>query len=140
MVSGRLPEAKTGAGGFEDLEVFKLAYRISLEIHRTSLSFPAIEQQGLADQVRRSSKGICANIAEGVGKQAFSPAECRRFLAIAIGSADEMRVWLRYALDLGYVDEPVWQRWRDAYQDIARMLQGLRRSIAPQSEKVRPSS
>ena len=36
-----------------------------------------------------------------------------------------MRVWVRYALDLGYIDEPAWQRWRDEYQTITRMLQSL---------------
>jgi four helix bundle protein len=116
-------------GGFEDLKVFKLAYRLALEVHRASLGFPAVEQYGLADQVRRASKSICANIAEGVGKQAGSPAECRRFLAIALGSADEMRVWLRFCLDLGYLDQATWRRWRDGYKEVAQMLQGLRRSI-----------
>ena len=56
---------------FEDLEVFKRAYRIALEIHRQSLGFPAIEQQALGDQIRRASKSICANIAEGFAKQGF---------------------------------------------------------------------
>jgi 23S rRNA-intervening sequence protein len=55
--------------GFEDLAVFKLAYRLSLEIHRASLSFPAVEQYALGDQLRRASKSICANLAEGFGKQ-----------------------------------------------------------------------
>ena len=41
---------------FEDLEVFQRAYRLSLEVHRTSLSFPRIEQSALGDQVRRASK------------------------------------------------------------------------------------
>ena len=44
---------------------------------------------------------------------------------MAIGSGDEMRVWVRYALDLGYVDEPTWQGWRDDYQVISKMLQVL---------------
>ena len=113
---------------FEDLEVFQRAYRISLEIHRKSLEFPAIEQRALGDQVRRASKSICANIAEGFAKQSASAAEFRRFLAIATGSSDEMRVWARYCLDLGYVDRPTWQRWRDEYHDISKMLQGLSRS------------
>jgi four helix bundle protein len=77
---------------FEDLAVFKLAYRLSLEIHRASLDFPAIEQRALAEQIRRASKSICANLAEGFGKQVASPPEFKRFLAMAIGSADEMRV------------------------------------------------
>ena len=110
---------------FEDLEVFKRAYRMSLDIHRASLEFPAIEQYALGDQIRRCSKGICANIAEGFSKSNRSKAELRRFLSMAIGSADEMRVWLRYCLDLGYVPESKWQVWRDEYEEIAKMLQGL---------------
>jgi four helix bundle protein len=115
------------AKSFEDLEVFQRAYRLSLEIHQVSLRLPAIEQRALGDQVRRASKSIPVNIAEGFGKQADSVAEFRRFLRIAMGSADEMRVWVRYCLDLGYIDEPTWQRWRDEYQAIAKMIQGLHR-------------
>ncbi|MFW8602503.1 four helix bundle protein [Desulfobacterota bacterium M19] len=37
-----------------------------------------------------------------------------------------MRVWLRYSLDLKYIDEIEWQKWRAEYQEISRMLQGLR--------------
>ena len=110
---------------FEDLEVFQRAYRVSLEVHRASLKFPAAEQRALADQIRRASKSICANVAEGYGRQKRSKAEFRRFLQMAIGSSDEMRVWVRYALDLGYIDEPTWRRWRDEYQTITRMLQSL---------------
>ena len=110
---------------FEDLKVFKKAYRISLDIHRRSLTFPKIEQYALGDQVRRASKSICANIAEGFGKQVHSKAEFRRFLLMALGSAEEMRVWARYCLDLGYIDEVTWQAWRDDYQEIAKMLNGL---------------
>ena len=136
VVSGQKTENK--AGGFEDLKVFKLAYRLALELHRASLGFPAVEQYGLAEQVRRASQSICANIAEGIGKQAVSPAECRRFLAIALGSADEIRVWLRFCLDLGSIDAATWQRRRDAYQDVAQMLQGLRRSIGRTSRSSDP--
>ena len=110
---------------FEDLEVFQRAYRMSLEIHRQSLMLPQIEQRVLADQLRHASKSICANVAEGYGRQKRSKAEFRRFLQMAIGSSDEMRVWVRYAFDLGYIDETVWRRWRDEYQMISRMLQSL---------------
>ena len=110
---------------FEDLEVFQRAYRLSLEIHRKSLAFPPIEQHVLADQMRRASKSICANVAEGYSRQKRSKAEFKRFLQLAIGSADEMRVWTRYAFDLDYIDEIIWRRWRDEYQMISRMLQSL---------------
>ena len=113
---------------FEDLEVFQRAYRISLEVHRKSLEFPAIEQRALGDQVRRASKSICANVAEGFAKQGSSAAEFKRYLLMATGSSDEMRVWARYCRDLGYIDQPTWQRWRDEYHEIAKMLQGLSRN------------
>ena len=93
---------------FEDLVVFQRAYRISLEVHRESLTFPKIDQRALGDQIRRASKSICANVAEGFAKQGASAAEFRRFLQIAIGSSDEMRVWARYCLDLDYIDEATW--------------------------------
>ncbi len=60
------------ASRVEDLEVFRRAYRLSLEVHRASLEFPRIEQFALADQIRRASKSICANLAEGFGQAAVN--------------------------------------------------------------------
>lgn len=109
----------------EDLVVYRKAYAMSLEVHRVSLELPKIEQFSLADQMRRASKGICANLAEGFGKQSVSKAEFKRFVSMAMGSADEMRVWISYCLDLGYLPEARARAWRREYQDIARMLAGL---------------
>jgi four helix bundle protein len=117
---------KPGVTSVEDLDVFKRAYAVSLDLHQASLKFPKIEQfGGLADQVRRASKSICANLAEGFGKQRQSNLEFKRYLLMAIGSADEMQVWLKYCSDLEYIDRSVCERWRDEYRQIARMLQGL---------------
>jgi four helix bundle protein len=116
--------------GFEDLEVFRRAYRVSLEVHRASLEFPRIEQWALADQIRRASKSVCANLVEGFGRQAWSKSEFRRFLMMATGSADEMQVWTLYARDLGYIGAEAAERWRGEYREIARMLQGLSRSVS----------
>ena len=80
---------------FEDLDVFKRASRVSLDVHRASLEMPKIEQLALADPMRRASKSICSNLAEGYGRQKQSKAEFRRFVWMAIGSSDEMRVWAR---------------------------------------------
>lgn len=118
-----------GAHRFEDLDVFKRAYQLSLEVHRVSLTLPPMEQYALADQIRRASKSICVNLAEGFGKQRQSKAEFRRFILMSMGSADEMRVWSRYCLDLNYIDTEQWKRWRDEYEQIAKMLQGLSNSL-----------
>ena len=115
------------ANWVEDLDVFRRAYRLSLEAHRVSLGFPRIEQFALADQIRRASKSICANTAEGFGRQQQSEPEFRRFLMMALGSADEMQVWTMYCRDLGYIELDVAERWRGEYREIARMLCGLYR-------------
>ena len=111
----------------EELEVFGRAYRVSLEVHRASLEFPRIEQFALADQVRRASKSISANLAEGFGRQQQSKPEFRRFLMMALGSADEMQVWTMYCRDLGYIGADMAERWQGEYREIARMLSGLHR-------------
>ena len=72
------------ASSFEELEVFKRAYKVSLAVHRRSLEFPPSEQRGRADQVRRASKSICANIAEGFARQGAQPADFRRYLVMAL--------------------------------------------------------
>ena len=82
------------------LNVFRRAYALSLESHRESRGFPKWEQFELASQLRRASKSICANLVEGLGKNQ-SPKETCRFIEIAIGSNDEVRLWLQYAKDLG---------------------------------------
>ena len=126
---------KSEPSTFEDLEVFQRAYRVSLELHRASLQFPKVEQfAGLADQMRRASKSICGNIAEGHGKRRRSKVEFKRYLLMAIGSADEMQVWLRYCSDLEYIDQKSCAQWRDEYRQIARMLQGLYTTLSSSSD------
>ena len=109
-----------------DFDMFRRAYELSLVVHRQTLTFPKIEQYGgLADQLRRSSKSICALFAEGLGRQRGSKVEFRRYLVMAIGSADETQLWCRYASDLGYVEQSVAQAWAREYSEIARMMQAL---------------
>ena len=112
------------------LDVFKRGYALSLEVHRTSQGFPKTEQYGgVADQLRRSSKSVCALLTEGSGRQARSDAEFRRYVVMALGSADEAKLWCCYARDLGLMDPARAQVWLDAYGEIARMLHGLLKSL-----------
>lgn len=111
---------------FRDLEVYKKAFDIALDVHERTLSFPKIEQFALADQMRRASKSICANIAEGHGKLPGSKAEFCRFLTMALGSANEMLVWTDFSHKLGYVDTERASLWKDSYDHIARMLNKLK--------------
>jgi four helix bundle protein len=114
---------------YEDLQVYQRAFQAALETHALSLDFPKIEQYALADQLRRSSKSICANIAEGQAKQHYSAPEFKRFLFMALGSSEEVRVWMRFAVILAYLEESIWQRLDNEYDEISKMLNGLIRSL-----------
>ena len=110
---------------YEDLEVYQLAFELALVLHQLSLGFPKIEQYALADQLRRASKSICANIAEGFARRAASVTEFRRFLSIAFGSSEEVRVWLSFAEKLGYVEAAKATELKSDYIRISKMLRAL---------------
>ena len=109
----------------EDLDVFRRSYALALDIHKATLSFPDIEKFAMASQIRRASKGICANITEGYAKHAHSSAEFKRFLSIAAGSSEEMRLWLKFCRDLDYIAEDQFEKWYNEYDEITKMLHGL---------------
>ena len=114
-------------GDVRSLVVFQRSYALSLELHRSSLLWPKVEQfGGIADQVRRSSKAVCALLAEGSGRQHASAREWERYVVMALGSADETKLWCSYAQDLGYIDKAQAETWQQSYGEVARMLQGLR--------------
>jgi len=113
----------------KDLEVYKNAYGVSLEIHKTSLLFPKLEQYALADQIRRSSKSICANLAEGFAKQSHSKPEFARFISMALGSCSETQTWITYAFDLGYITNAQMTDWLSKYSSIFAMLVKFREKL-----------
>ena len=111
---------------YHNLDVYQKAYRLALEVHKVTLTFPQIEQYELAGQLRRSSKSIAANIAEGMGKQS-SHGEVRRYVQMAIGSCDESRVWLEFSRDLGYLGAEEQCQYDQRFQEIGRMLRGVQK-------------
>lgn len=83
---------------FRDLEVWKKAHQLTLDIYGASRSFPREELYGLTGQMRRSAASIPANIAEGCGRD--GDLEFARFLGIAMGSASELEYHMLLARDL----------------------------------------
>ena len=110
---------------YRDLEVYKKAYQASLEIHEITLRFPSFETYELGSQIRRASKGIPMNIAEGFGKN-DTEIEFKRYLKIAIGSCDEIQVQLEYCRDLKYMSKEEYEKYRGMYEEIGKMLNGMR--------------
>ncbi len=112
---------------FHQLDVFRKSYQLALEIHKLSLGFPKTEQfGGLGSQLRDSSKSIPVNIGEGMGKQE-SPRDVVRFVRIALGSCDEVRIWLDFARDLEYIKPDKHRELDLRYCEVGRMLTGLRK-------------
>ena len=113
---------------YEDLIVYQRSFELALTLHKVSLTFPKIEQFALADQLRRASKSICANVAEGFSRRSHSVAEFKRFLVVAFGSAEETRVWIRFAHRLGYLEEKTANNLLAQYLEICKMLRALNNS------------
>ena len=119
-----------------ELDVFRRAYALSLDIYRASLSFPKYEQYaGIADQVRRATKSVCALLAEGTGRQLGSEKEFGRYLMMALGSIDEAKLWCQYALDLGYAEPAQVEHWQAECVGIARMLHGLHKHLSSSDDR-----
>ncbi len=111
---------------YRDLQVYVRSYKISLELYKMVREFPRDELFGLTSQIKRASTSIPLNIAEGYGKRE-SPDEFRRFLLMAIGSCDEMKVLLDYSKDLGYINEQFYKSCQQEYDEIGKMLNVLRK-------------
>ena len=110
---------------YRDLRIYQLSYDAALEIHRLTLKFPAFEREELGAQLRRASKSIPINIAEGYGRKS-SPNDFKRFLVIALGSCDEVSVQIDFAHDLKYWDGETHARLKARYDEIGR---GINKTI-----------
>ena len=106
---------------FEDLEVWKLAHRLALQVYQVTDTFPTKEQFGLTSQMRRSAVSIPANIAEGFGRS--GKGEKLQFYNIAQGSLSEVRYYFLLAKDLLYLTEI--QAPLETCDSIGRMLHAM---------------
>jgi four helix bundle protein len=106
---------------YKDLEVYQRSYKVALEIHRITLRFPAYERYELGGQLRKATKSIPLNIGEGYGKRS-STNEFKRFLQMAIGSCDEVKILIEFAKDLCYIADKEYLVLVDEYDQIGKML------------------
>ncbi|MFC2125941.1 four helix bundle protein [Bacteroidota bacterium] len=89
---------------FKDLEVYKLAHKLAMDIFVITKEFPTEEKYSLTDQIRRSSRSVSVNITEGWGKRVYENL-FKKHLIDANGSLDETKEWLEYAHDCNYIDD-----------------------------------
>ena len=89
---------------FRELRVYDAAMDGAMEIFRVTSEFPKEEKYSLTDQVRRSSRSVCANIAEAWGKRRYRAAFIAK-LSDAESEAAETQVWLEFSRKCGYLTD-----------------------------------
>ena len=122
--------------GHKDLKVFQLAYRLAMEIFEASKTFPKEERYSLTDQIRRSSRSVAANVAEGYRKRQYPNAFASK-MADADGEATETQVWLDVSLDCGYIAPELHGRLIDDYREVGKMFGHMIRN--PDKFRPRPT-
>ena len=106
---------------YRQLEVYKRSYNLALEIHRFSLKLPKYLQFDLADQIRRASRSIPSNIAEGYSRSK-SVKDLINFLRDSLGSNDEMLFNLEFMKDLQLIDLKTFMYFQEEYTICGKQL------------------
>lgn len=112
---------------FENLKVYQLTRELVKNIYLLQNTFPKEERYALGDQVRRAAISITANLAEGSGRQSVK--EKIHFIEISFGSMTEVFCELQTACDLNYIGEEKFNELRTQFEEVAKMLSGLRNSL-----------
>ena len=100
-----------------ELEVYKLAFKCAMEIFEISKSFPREEIYSLTDQIRRSSRSVCANISEAFRKRRY-PKSFVSKLVDSEGEAAETQTWLQFSAECKYMDSILANKLSKEYDNI----------------------
>jgi four helix bundle protein len=112
---------------FRRLTVWEKAHALTLEIYKTTTTFPREEMFGITSQMRRSSASIAANIAEGCGRTGNG--EFHRFLNTAAGSSVGLEYFLLLSRDLNLLPETIYENLHTDVCEVQRMLASLIRKV-----------
>jgi four helix bundle protein len=107
--------------GHRDLRAYQLAFRLAMRIFNETKRFPGDERFSLTDQIRRSSRSVAANIAEGYRKRQY-PSMFSAKIADADAEATETQVWLDFALECCYLAQEAHAELTANYDELGRML------------------
>jgi four helix bundle protein len=106
---------------FFDLDVYRLGNDYSMKIYFLTRSFPKSETYSLTSQIVDSSRSICANIAEGWGRRVYE-SEFKKFLIYSMGSLQETKSWLNFAVQCKYITEEIFKELMDESEVIGSKL------------------
>ncbi|MEO6253344.1 MAG: four helix bundle protein [Ferruginibacter sp.] len=108
-------------GSYKDLEVFKKAYALAMDIFEVSKTFPSEEKYSLTDQVRRSSRSVCTNFGEAYRRRKY-PAHFVSKLTDVDAENTETEIWIKFSFDCRYINEIKYKDFMDRCAEIGRML------------------
>ncbi len=113
----------------KELDVYEMAYAAAIRIYNLSKSFPKEELYSLTDQIRKSSRSVCANLAEAFRKRRYPKAFIAK-LSDSEGESAETQTWLDFAFDCGLISEADNLELNDIYDKIIGKLVNM--SIQPE--------
>lgn len=108
----------------QDLKLYQKAFAAAQEIFQLSTLFPREETYSLTDQIRRSSRSVCANTAEAWRKRRYAAAFVAK-LNDAEAEAAETQTWLEFAMDCGYMEREIARRLFAEYDEIIAIIVSL---------------
>ena len=106
---------------FKQWQAYVHAFKLAGSIFRMTKQFPKVENYSLTDQIRRSSRSVCANLAECYGRRRY-PKHFQAKLADCASENFETQVWLDFALDSEYITEDVHSKYLDASEQVGKLL------------------
>src|SRR5687768_537594 len=120
---------------YRELRVYQNAFKAAMRIFELTKSFPAEEKYSMVDQMRRSSRTVCSNMAEARRKRRY-PAHFVSKLTDSEGEADETRVWLEFSLASAYISQQTFDELDSNYDLILGQL--VKMHSEPEKWTVRP--
>ncbi|MBK7036505.1 MAG: four helix bundle protein [Chitinophagales bacterium] len=109
---------------FKDLYAYKKGFELSMEIFEITKKFPPEEKYALTDQIRRSSRSICANIAEAFRKRRY-PNHFISKLTDSDAENSETQVWLEFAFNCKYINENTFNELTQKSIEIGKLLSAM---------------
>jgi four helix bundle protein len=106
---------------FKQLIAYKKAFDLSMFIFNISKSFPKEEAYSLTDQIRRSSRSVCANISEAYRKRRYSKHFISK-LTDAVGENSETNTWLDFALAFDYITSEDYTKCSEQAKEIGKLI------------------
>lgn len=107
--------------GYKDLIVYKKAFSQAMDIFEITKSFPVEERYSLTDQIRRSSRSVCSNIAEGYRKRMYE-AHFVSKMSDADMENSETLTWVDFALACKYIDKTQYNKLIENSEEVGRLI------------------